>query len=174
MGLSLPIVYNTGGYENAASVCALKNTVDIYLTDFKYLKSETAAKYSAAPDYFECADSALAEMVSQCPAPVIENGIMKRGVIVRHLLLPGHLIESKLLIKYIYEKYGDSVILSLMNQYTPVRQSVLYPNLNRPVTAREYNSLISYASRIGITNAYIQEGETQKDSFIPPFDLTGI
>ncbi len=173
-GLTVPIVYNTGGYERVEAVKALKDTVDIYLTDFKYFTSETAEKYSRASDYFPFASDALDEMVSQHPKPIIENGLMKKGVIIRHLLLPGHLIESKLLLKYLFQKYGNSVFYSLMNQYTPVRPIAEYPNLNRTVTMREYNSLISYASRLGITNAFIQEGGTQKDSFIPDFDLTGL
>ncbi len=174
IGLTIPIVYNTGGYERVEAVKTLKDTVDIYLTDFKYFTSETAEKYSHASDYFSFASDALDEMVSQNPKPVIENGLMKKGVIIRHLLLPGHLIESKLLLKYLFQKYGNSVFYSLMNQYTPVRQIEAYPNLNRTVTMREYNSLISYASRLGITNAFIQEGGTQKDSFIPAFDLSGL
>ncbi len=173
-GLTIPIVYNTGGYERVEAVRTLKDTVDIYLTDFKYFTSETAEKYSRAPDYFSFASDALDEMVSQNPKPVIENGLMKKGVIIRHLLLPGHLIESKILLKYLFQKYGNSVFYSLMNQYTPVRPIAEYPNLNRTVTMREYNSLISYASRLGITNAFIQEGGTQKDSFIPAFDLSGL
>jgi putative pyruvate formate lyase activating enzyme len=173
-GLNVPVVYNTGGYEKSDVIKSLKSTVDIYLTDFKYIKSEAGKNYSNASDYFEYASSALDEMVSQNPSPVFENGLMKKGVIVRHLLLPGHLIEAKMIVKYIYERYGNSIYISLMNQYTPLRPFPNFSNLERRVTDREYNSLISYASRLGVTNAFVQEGGTAKESFIPAFDLTGI
>jgi len=174
MGLCIPIVYNTSGYERPEAIEALKNVVDVFLTDFKYFLPGTAEKYSSAPDYFYYASAALEKMVELCPENVIKDGLMKEGVILRHLLLPGHLIESKMLIKYLFQKYGNGICYSLMNQYTPVREIPAYPNLNRTVTSREYDSLISFASRLGITNAFIQEGGTQKESFIPQFDLTGV
>ncbi len=172
-GLNIPIVYNTSGYEKATAIRLLKDTVDIFLTDFKYIKKETAVKYSAAENYVECAKDALCEMVKMAPVPIFENGLMKKGVIVRLLLLPNHLIETKMIVKYLYETYGDDIYISLMNQYTPIKKHK-YENLNRTVTDYEYKSLIDYARSLGIKNAFIQKGETAKESFIPSFDNTGI
>lgn len=171
--LSIPVVYNTSGYEKAETIQLLKNTVDIFLTDFKYIKEKTAKKYSNAPNYVSNAKSALAEMVKIAPKPTFENNLMEKGVIVRVLLLPDHLIETKMIVKYLYETYGDNIYISLMSQYTPICNHP-YENLNRTVTNYEYKSLIDYASHLGITNAFIQKGETAKESFIPAFDLTGI
>ena len=174
-GLSIPIVYNTGGYEKAEIIKGLKGTCDIFLTDMKYIRPDTAAKYSNAPDYFEEASAALDEMVAIAPKIVLdENGIMQKGVIVRHLLLPGHLIEAKMIVKYLYDRYGDAIFISLMDQYTPVCRDTRFPELHRTVTDYEYASLISYAQALGVKNAFIQEKGTAKESFIPPFDLTGI
>lgn len=173
-GLNVPVVYNTGGYEKPEIIRSLSGTVDIYLTDFKYIKSETSEKYSSAPDYFEYASAALEEMVTQNPVPVFEGKLMTKGVIVRHLLLSGHLIEAKMIVKYLYERYGNSIYISLMNQYTPLRPFPRFQNLERTVTAGEYNSLISYASRLGVTKAFIQEGGAADESFIPSFDLSGL
>lgn len=173
-GLAIPILYNTGGYEKPEIIRSLSDTIDIYLTDLKYIKSETAAKYSAAPDYFEYASASLDEMVAQHPFPRFKNGLMTEGVIVRHLLLPGHLIEAKMIVKYLYERYGNSIYISLMNQYTPLRAFPRFSNLERTVTEREYNSLVTFASRLGVTNAFIQEGGAASESFIPSFDLSGL
>ncbi|MBQ8541685.1 MAG: radical SAM protein [Clostridia bacterium] len=172
-GLTIPVVYNTSGYEKAEAVALLKDTVDIFLTDFKYIKAETALKYSNAENYVEFAKDALREMVRIAPSPVFEDALMKKGVIVRVLLLPNHLIETKMIVKYLYETYKDNIYISLMNQYTPIKKHKA-ENLNRTVTDYEYKSLIDYAAHLGIKNAFIQEGETAKESFIPPFDLTGI
>lgn len=172
-GLSIPIVYNTSGYEKRETIAMLNGTADIFLTDFKYIKKETAKKYSAAENYIDYAKEALSEMVKIAPATLFEKGLMKKGVIVRVLLLPGHLIETKMIVKYLYDTYGDSIYISLMNQYTPIRKHN-YENLNRTVTDYEYKSLIDYALHLGVKNAFIQEGETAKESFIPSFDLTGI
>lgn len=172
-GLTIPVVYNTSGYEKAETIKLLKNTVDVFLTDFKYIKSETAKKYSNAENYVTYAKESLDQMVKIAPTPIFEEGLMKKGVIVRVLLLPGHLIETKMIAKYLFETYGDSVYISLMNQYTPIKKHE-YENLNRTVTAYEYKSLVDYAASLGIRNAFIQHGDTAKESFIPSFDLTGI
>lgn len=172
-GLHIPIVYNTSGYEKKETVSLLQNTVDIFLTDFKYIKPETAQKYSNASDYPSYAKASLAEMFKLVPSPIIENGLMQKGVIVRVLLLPGHLIEAKMIVKYLFETYRDRIYISLMNQYTPLRR-LDYENLNRTVTDYEYKSLVDYASHLGLTNAFVQKGKTQKESFIPSFDLTGL
>lgn len=172
-GLIIPVVYNTSGYEKKETIALLNGTVDVFLTDFKYIKKETAKKYSAAENYIDYAKEALAEMVKIAPIPLFEKGLMKKGVIVRVLLLPDHLIETKMIVKYLYDTYGDSIYISLMNQYTPIRKHN-YENLNRTVTDYEYKSLIDYALHLGVKNAFIQQGETAKESFIPSFDLTGI
>lgn len=172
-GLTIPVVYNTSGYEKAETITLLKDTVDIFLTDFKYIKEETAKKYSNAENYARFAKSALGEMVKIAPSPTFENSLMTKGVIVRVLLLPDHLIETKMIVKYLYETYGDNIYISLMNQYTPIKKHE-YENLNRTVTDYEYKSLVEYAMHLGVKNAFIQQGDTAKESFIPEFDLTGI
>lgn len=174
-GLTLPVVYNCSGYEKTETLRVLEGIVDIYLTDFKYMESETAARYSHAPDYPNAAKMALEEMVRQQPEPVFgEDGMMKKGVIVRHLLLPGHLKNAKAVVQYVYEAYGDRVYLSLMNQYTPLPGMEKWPELNRRVTKREYERLVAFAVELGVEKGFIQEGETAEESFIPAFDNEGI
>ena len=174
-GLVLPIVYNCSGYEKIETLKLLDGIVDIYLTDFKYMESEIAEKYSRAKDYPEIAKKALKEMVRQTrDAQFREDGIMQRGVIVRHLLLPGYLENAKKVVKYVYETYGDNVFLSLMNQYTPLPYVEKYPEINRRVTEEEYEELVDYAIALGVENGFVQEGETAEESFIPDFDFEGI
>ncbi len=176
-GLVLPVVYNTGGYESVESLRMLDGLIDIYLPDFKYWEPETAKRYSSAPDYPEAAKAALAEMVRQAGSPVFNgDGIMEKGVIVRHLLLPGHGTEGKKIVSYLYETYGDQIYLSLMNQYTPLDSldAQAYPELARKVTPKEYDSLVDYAIDLGVENGFIQEGDTASESFIPPFTLEGV
>ena len=174
-GLTLPIVYNCGGYEKPEILRTLEGIVDIYLTDFKYMDAEAARRYSHAPDYPEIAKEALGEMVRQQPEPVFdEKGMMKKGVIVRHLLLPGHLKNAEAVVKYVYETYGNRVYLSLMNQYTPLPGMEKWPEINRKVTRREYDRLLDYAVELGVENGFIQEGGTAEESFIPAFDCEGI
>lgn len=183
-GLALPIVYNCSGYAKREVIKSLTGIVDIFLTDFKYMDPVLAAKYSAAPDYPSVAKEALKEMVyitykeGDENMPLFdENGMMQRGVIVRHLLLPGHKQNAKDVLRYVYETYGDSVYISLMNQYTPfdrLRDHPEYRELGRKVTKREYESVVDYAIDLGITNAYIQEGDTAKESFVPAFDGKGV
>ena len=174
-GLSLPVVWNTSGYEDPETLKILEGDIDIYLTDFKYMDKDLAARFSKAPDYPSVAKAALREMVLQKPRLLTdEEGMLQEGVIVRHLLLPGHTKNAKDVIRYVYTAYGDSVLLSLMNQYTPVREIPEAPELNRRVTRREYEKVISFALDLGVTNALIQEGGTQKESFIPAFDYEGV
>lgn len=170
-GLSIPIVYNTGTYDTIETVKSLDGTVDIYLPDFKYYKSNTADKYSNAKDYFSVAKDAIAEMYRQKgKAKFDENGIMLSGVIVRILLLPGHLAEAKLTLKYLIDTYGDGIYISLMNQYTPMPD--MPKPLNRRVTYAEYNELLSYAEKLELKNGFFQDAGTATDSFIPAFDGT--
>ncbi len=175
-GMNLPVVYNCSGYEKVETLKMLEGIVDIYLTDFKYMEKQWAEKYSKAPDYPERAKEALAEMVSQTGRAEFDSeGMMKSGVIVRHLLLPGHVKNAKAVVKYVFETYGDQVYLSLMNQYTPLPQVKKdFPELNRKVTKKEYERLLSYVLDLGVENAFIQEGETAKESFIPMFDYEGL
>lgn len=174
-GLNIPIVYNCSGYEKVETLRMLDGIVDIYLTDFKYMDKTLAARYSKAKDYPEVAKAALAEMVRQTSeAEFDENGMMKKGVIVRHLLLPGYLENAKAVVKYVYKTYKDQVYLSLMNQYTPLPQVKEYPEINRKVTEEEYEELVDYAIELGVENGFIQEGETAEESFIPEFDHEGI
>lgn len=173
-GLHLPIVYNCSGYEKVETLRTLEGIVDIYLTDFKYMETEPAKRYSKAPDYPKVAKLALAEMVRQCSeARFDEQGMMQQGVIVRHLLLPGHLKNAKSVVQYVYETYGNNVYLSLMNQYTPLPQVKDYPEINRKVTEAEYEELVDYAIDLGVEHGFIQEGETAEESFIPAFDNEG-
>ena len=175
-GLLLPIVWNLSGYETIEQLQMIEDFADIYLTDLKYLDPELAAAYSSAPDYPETAKAAVAEMVRQKPVlKYDENGMLKEGVIVRHLLLPAHVNASKKVLSYLQETYGSRILISIMNQYTP-RPGIgdRFPELGRRVTRREYQKLIDHAISIGIENAFIQEGETAQDSFIPAFDGEGI
>ena len=176
-GLTLPVVWNCSGYERAETLRLLDGIVDIYLADFKYLRGDLAGKYSGAPDYPEFASAALAEMVRQQPEPVFsENGdLLRKGVLVRHLILPGQVRASMDVIRYLHETYGEKILLSIMNQYTPsARLSSDYPELARRLTKREYRRVIDYALSLGVENAFIQEGKTAEESFIPAFDGTGI
>ncbi len=175
-GLKIPVVYNCSGYEKVETLKMLRGIVDVYLTDFKYMEREPAGRYSKAPDYPEIVRAALEEMVYQTGAAEFDSeGMMKSGVIVRHLLLPGHVKNARAVVKYVYETYGDQVYLSLMNQYTPLPQvKKEFPELDRRVTRREYQRLVSYALEIGVENAFIQEGETAEESFIPMFDYEGV
>ena len=179
-GLSIPIVYNTSGYEKTDTLKQLEGIVDVYLPDFKYWSPQIAAKYSNAPDYPEVAKNAIAEMVRQQPEPVFiydENQdveLIKKGVMVRQLLLPGQLQDAKRIVKYLYDTYGNQIYLSLMSQYTPLAHVEQYPELNRKVSRRSYNSYVDYAIEIGVENGYIQEEDVAEESFIPCFDGEGV
>lgn len=174
-GMKLPIIYNTSGYENVTELKLLEGIVDVYLPDFKYMDSTLSARYSRAKDYPSVAKQALSEMVRQQPDVVIDDatGLIQKGVIVRQLLLPGHVNDAKAVLKYLYDTYRDHVYISMMSQFTPIALKD-YPEINRTVTKREYERLVNYALEIGITNAFIQEGDVAKDSFIPAFDCEGV
>lgn len=174
-GLHLPIVYNCSGYEKVETLKPLEGIVDIYLTDFKYMDSGMAGRYSHAPDYPEIAKRALSEMMRQQPEPEFDSReMMQRGVIVRHLLLPGGLENARAVVRYVYETYKDRVFLSLMNQYTPLKHVAAFPEINRRVTEEEYECLIDYAIELGVENGFVQEGGTAQESFIPEFDYEGV
>lgn len=173
--MKLPIIYNTSGYENVTELKLLEGIVDVYLPDFKYMDSTLSARYSRAKDYPSVAKQALSEMVRQQPDVVIDDatGLIQKGVIVRQLLLPGHVNDAKAVLKYLYDTYHEHVYISMMSQFTPIALKD-YPEINRTVTKREYERLVNYALEIGITNAFIQEGDVAKDSFIPAFDCEGV
>jgi putative pyruvate formate lyase activating enzyme len=145
------------------------------LPDFKYMSEEPAIKYSNCKNYFPIAAKAVEEMVRQVSETQFDDrGIMQKGVIVRHLTLPGYLEDSKRIVKYLYETYKDRIFLSIMNQYTPIVKNTPYPELNRRITEEEYEELIDYAIDIGVENGFIQEGETASESFIPVFNGEGV
>ena len=208
-GLSIPVVYNTSGYEKAETLRMFDGLVDIYLPDFKYITGNLAKKYSCAFDYPEVAKTALAEMVRQAGEARFEiisgeergqitteldtdvsyhdgqtkdvcdsDGVLERmqkGVIVRHLILPGQVEESKKVIRYLYETYGDQIYISIMNQYTPMPGiNARYPELGRKLTPQEYDEVVDYAIELGVENGFIQDGETAEESFIPTFDTSGV
>lgn len=190
-GLKLPIVWNTSGYERVPAIRALSDTVDIYLADFKYAAADAASAYSRAQDYPEVALRALDAMVGAAGEPSFDeyHGEMRmtRGVIVRHLLLPGGLEDSKRVVRLLYERYGDSIMLSIMNQYTPViaanaaagdaraaRQLQLHPELARKVSSAEYEQLLDYADSIGMEDYFWQDGAAAKESFVPAWDGEGV
>ncbi len=168
-GLSVPIVYNTSGYVTPEALRYIGKYVDVYLTDFKYMSSSLADRYSSAPDYPDAAKAALAEMVRQNPECVYdENGMMKKGVIVRHLIIPGQTADSKEVIRYLYGTYGDAIVISIMNQFTPVDLED-HPEINRRLTTLEYDRVVGYALSLGVRNAFTQEKGTAKESYIPDF-----
>ena len=174
-GLHIPIVYNTNAYEKVETLKTLEGLIDIYLPDMKYVSKELSEKYSHAKDYFSVASLAIGEMVRQTGEAVFDDrGILKRGTIVRHLVLPGCVSDSRAVIKYLYETYGDAVYISIMNQYTPLPQVAGYPAINRKITKQEYDAVVDYAIELGIENGFIQEGETAEESFIPSFDYEGV
>ena len=176
-GLNLPIAYNCGGYELPETIMSLAGFVDIFLTDFKYASPELAKRYSNAADYPQIASEALDAMYALVGAPVYdETGIMKRGIIVRHLLLPGCLDDSKAVIKLLSEKpYMQDIVLSVMNQYTPMEGVAdSYPELAKLVSEDDYDELIDYTFECGFEDAFCQEGGAASESFIPAFDYEGV
>ena len=177
-GLTLPVVYNTSSYETVDTIKMLEGYVDIYLPDFKYMSPVLSKKYSHAPDYAQVAKAAIAEMVRQTGKAVFVNGdednLILRGTIVRHLTLPGCMEDSMQILKYLHETYGDTIYISIMNQFTPLSNLEKYPELNRKITDEEYEALVDYAIEIGIENGFIQEGDTAEESFIPAFDCEGV
>ena len=179
-GLQIPIVYNTSSYEKIDTLKQLEGIVDVYLPDFKYWSSELAKKYSNAPEYPKVAKAAIAEMVRQQPKIQFvydkeqDLDLIKKGVIVRQLLLPGQLGDAKQIVKYLYDTYGDDIYLSLMSQYTPLKHIECYPELNRKVDRKIYDRYVDYAISIGVENGYIQEEDVAEESFIPSFDGEGV
>ncbi|KHD35229.1 Fe-S protein [Clostridium acetobutylicum] len=171
-GLTLPILYNSNGYVNRETIKLLDGYIDVYLPDLKYFNDKYAIKYSKAPNYFNVASNAIQEMFNQVGKPVFdENGLIKKGVIIRHLMLPGLLFDSKKVMDFIYNTFGNSVYVSIMNQYTPTFKAENYSEINKPLNPKHYDALIDYCLSIGIENGFIQDTGTNSESFIPEFDL---
>ena len=186
-GLSIPVVYNTASYEKAEALRALDGLVDIYLPDLKFYSGELSARYAGTEDYFRFAAEAIDEMVRQQPLPVFADGthaldeeddrndpLMTKGVIVRHMVMPGHTEDSKKVIRYLHERYGNQIFISIMNQYTPMPAVKDDPLLSRTVSEKEYDEVVNFAVSIGVENGFLQEGGTVSESFIPKFDGTGV
>ena len=174
-GLNIPILYNSNGYENIDTIKALRGFIDVYLPDLKYCNDKYALKYSKAPNYFNTASAVITEMASQVGEAIFDvNGIIQKGVIIRHLMLPGLLFDSKKVIDYIYTTFKDSVYISLMNQYTPMHEAARYSEINKPLNPKHYDSLIDYCVNLGITKGFIQESGTSSTAFVPDFDLSGV
>ncbi len=169
----VPVVYNCGGYESVETLKALEGIVDIYLPDFKYIRNDKAAKYSRAQDYPQTAQRAITEMLRQQPKCVFEGGLVKKGVIIRHLILPGNTNSALEILDYC-KNHFKGAYLSLMAQYTPCGDLEKFPEINRKLTRREYEKVVSYAVQSGLNHAYVQELSSADENYIPPFDFTGV
>lgn len=188
-GLAVPIVYNCSGYESVDALKRLEGYVDVYLPDFKYMDEDMAQSYSRAKDYPTIAQKAIAEMVRQQPLAVFapesgkskrlsleakEGYVMKKGVLVRQLLLPGGLEDAKKIVGYLHEYYGNQIYISMMSQYTVMKEVKNHPVLGKNVSKEEYEAYLTYAQDIGVTHGFFQEGGVNLESFIPEFDCYGV
>lgn len=169
----VPIVYNSSGYESVETLKMLSGIVDIYLPDFKYIRGDKAKRYSRAQDYPETAKAAITEMLRQQPQCVFENGIMKKGVIIRHLILPANTNSSIEIIDYFKDNF-QGAYLSLMAQYIPCTDLSEYPEISRKITEREYKKVLDHAVLAGLENVFVQELSSADEVYIPPFDFTGV
>ena len=174
-GLSIPVVYNSSAYEKVDTLRKLEGYVEIYLPDFKYMDETLSRRYSNAPDYSNIAKKAIAEMFRQVGKPEFnEKGLLQKGMVVRHLVLPQCMTDSKKIIEYLYTNYGDDIYISIMNQYTPLPGLEGYPEINRKLTEEEYEEVVDFAVELGLENGFIQEGDVADESFIPKFDGQGV
>ncbi|MGE4549445.1 MAG: radical SAM protein [Intestinibacillus sp.] len=172
-GLAIPMVYNCGGYETRDTLRLLDGLIDVYLPDFKYYSSYYAARYSGAADYFEVASDAVAEMVRQTGAPTFDaDGLLTRGVLVRHLMLPGLAGDTAQVLRHLAERFGEKILVSLMRQYTPFGMAETWPELNRTITGEEYAEAVETFQSLGLAG-YLQEGGAIGESFIPAWDGEG-
>jgi putative pyruvate formate lyase activating enzyme len=176
--LTIPVVYNCGGYERVETVKALKDYVDIWLPDFKYYDNRLAQRYSRAKDYFETAAAAVRQMIDQTGAPVYQSshsGLLAKGVIIRHMVLPGHRSDSIALLEWMSTNLPRGrYMISLMSQYTPYVRNQEYPELNRRITSYEYDKVVDAAIRLGLTQGFMQEKSSAREEYTPPFDLEGL
>lgn len=170
-GFSLPFVWNSSGYQRAVILKEFEGLIDIYLMDFKYWEEGIAERYSKAKNYPELAKEGLEEAVRQCPELLFEGEMLKKGVILRHLLLPGQVYQGKQILKYSFGRYGNHILYSLLSQYTPFGDLACFPEIDRKVFGKEYRKLVDYALSLGIENALIQEEGSAKESFIPDFTV---
>ena len=173
--LPVPVVYNCGGYESVETLRQLEGKIDVYLPDFKYSDNVLAKRLSSAPDYFETASAAILEMYRQVGKPVLEDDEMKRGVLVRHLVLPGCVDNSLGVLDWVAEHFrsGD-ILFSLMSQYVPMGRAVEMPPFDRRITELEYDSVLSYMMLLGIEDGYTQDFSSAERGYTPSFDLTGL
>lgn len=173
--LTIPVVYNSGGYENTETVEMLRGYADIFIPDMKYYSSELSAKFSGAADYFEKASAAVGKMIEIAGKPCFdENGIMKRGVIIRHMVLPSYRKDSEMVIREIKRLFGtENVLLSLMSQYTPFYRSAEFKEINRRISTYEYEKTAGLVSELGF-EGYMQERSSAKEEYTPDFDLSGL
>ena len=174
-GLTLPVLWNSSGYEKPETICAIADDVDVFLPDLKYIDEKSAAECSDARDYFSYASTAIKSMVEAKGEPVFcDDGVLKRGVLVRHLILPGKRRESMKILDWLWENFGNRVLLSLMGQYTPMYRASEIAGLNRKLTTFEYQSVVDHALDLGITRCYVQERGAASEEFVPKFDGTGV
>ncbi len=174
-GLALPVVWNSSGYERPEMIRAVADEVDVFLPDFKYIDEKSAAECSDAQDYFSFASTAIEAMVEVKGAPAFrENGLLQSGVLVRHLILPGKRRESMKILDWLWERFGDRVLLSLMGQYTPMYRAAEVAGVNRKLTTFEYQSVVDHALDLGITRCYVQKRGAASEEFVPKFDGTGV
>lgn len=171
---SVPVVYNTGGYDSVESLKLLDGLVDVYLTDIKYVSPHASEKYSRAVNYFEACSEAVLEMRRQQKADVFENGLMKKGLIIRHLILPGNVSQGMKMLDWVNEKLSNKTVVSLMGQYMPCSSASLYPTISRKINEREYNIVLAHAEKLGFENVYIQELDSSSEEYIPDFNLDGV
>lgn len=171
----VPVIYNSGGYERVEMLKALEGLVDIYLPDLKYVDSAVSLRYSGAADYFDYASKAILEMSRQVgKAAFDKNGVMKKGLIVRHLILPRNTAQSIKALTWIRENLPEGTLVSLMCQYTPCGELENFPELQRRLTRREYEKVVDQMLELGLTGGYLQELSSAKEEYIPPFDLSGV
>lgn len=171
---SIPVVYNTGGYDSIETLKMLDGLVDIYLTDLKYVSPSVSLKYSKAEDYFNVCSSAIREMKRQQSTDVFENGLMKKGLIIRHLVLPGNISQAMRALDWIADNLPQDTVISLMGQYMPCANAKNYPTINRRLSEREYNIVLDHAEKLGFQNVYIQELSSSNEEYVPDFDLSGV
>lgn len=173
--LTIPILYNTNGYDSIETIKALDAYIDVYLPDFKYFNDKYAVKYSKVNNYASNVMNVITEMFNQVGKPKFDSkGNIIKGVIIRHLMIPGLLFDSKKVIDYIYNKYGDNVYISLMNQYVPMFKAFDYPEINKSLNPKHYESLINYALDLGVENGFIQDSGTDSVAYVPNFNLEGV
>lgn len=174
-GFSLPVVYNSSGYENIGTLNLLKDSVDVFLPDLKYYDSSLAERYSGASDYFAVASRAIERMVELTGSPVLnEEGIMTRGVLVRHMVLPGARKDSMKLLDWLWSAFGDDIYISLMSQYTPMYRAKEFPKLGRRLTTFEYESVTEHGARLGFTRCFVQERSSAEAAYVPDWECTGL